>query len=488
MSTHDNDEPTAKSLMSTNTNYSNQLPAVVTLGHETSSSSLLSSSSSSSLNGAGHQIQGEERQRCTKKELLRQNLRRYGWSPIRILNCQVHPPTQEEIQSFFIPTLSSRSGGSNGDDEEGLLITYISSESGSTSSNPSSESRDRGDGDSSDRIIEPKESYEVKFAQCCCDLVAKNDTSADDDEGGDNDCSKASFVQINSKVERMKGWCRAMSWIAQQVVRELDIPPDTLLADSTPHKSLDLLRVFHYFPVKRDGQENSNNACSSSHQIPEQNAPSSILGSSPHTDWGSLTIVWQDHIGGLQTYCRDSCRWINVPPPQQQSPTTSHCQEHRIEYSGNDGPPSYCWDCIVHIGDMASLVLGRKFTTEKDDPIDSVTSEFDHLGCSFPSPKHRVVNSSIYDRTSLVYFGYPPADKSLDDIEESLKEWKHRHSTGPRLPYEEYYLLQDQSALGYVRNDDDHRTSTPSPEQTYESIRHRPIADVIHQKWQQVQR
>jgi isopenicillin N synthase-like dioxygenase len=36
------------------------------------------------------------------------------------------------------------------------------------------------------------------------------------------------------------------------------------------------------------------------------------LGSSPHTDWGTLTVVWQDNKRGLQTHC-DACNvWLDV--------------------------------------------------------------------------------------------------------------------------------------------------------------------------------
>lgn len=48
--------------------------------------------------------------------------------------------------------------------------------------------------------------------------------------------------------------------------------------------TMDLLRVFRYDALEKEEITNS-------------------LGSSPHTDWGSLTVVWQDSKGGLQIYC-----------------------------------------------------------------------------------------------------------------------------------------------------------------------------------------
>ncbi len=36
-----------------------------------------------------------------------------------------------------------------------------------------------------------------------------------------------------------------------------------------------------------------------------------FVGSSPHTDWGFLTLILQDPVGGLQLFHDD--QWIDVP-------------------------------------------------------------------------------------------------------------------------------------------------------------------------------
>lgn len=53
------------------------------------------------------------------------------------------------------------------------------------------------------------------------------------------------------------------------------------------------LRLLHYPPISR-------------------NSPSDLYGSAPHTDFGCLTILAQDEIGGLQVQTREG-EWINVP-------------------------------------------------------------------------------------------------------------------------------------------------------------------------------
>ena len=87
-----------------------------------------------------------------------------------------------------------------------------------------------------------------------------------------------------------------MYTIAKKVRHVLDLPSHVLLYENDDNdtsrdcdngkngKIIDLMRVFYY------------------HRVVQREASTTtpiVLGSSPHTDWGSFTIVWQDDVGGL---------------------------------------------------------------------------------------------------------------------------------------------------------------------------------------------
>lgn len=105
----------------------------------------------------------------------------------------------------------------------------------------------------------------------------------------------------------VKRWCRTLSWIAQRVCHAMLVPEGALISKD-PEESLDLLRVFRYYPTA------TTTTKSEAREVIQVASPerTQLLGSSEHTDWGSLTIVWQDDVGGLQTYCQVCNKWIDV--------------------------------------------------------------------------------------------------------------------------------------------------------------------------------
>jgi len=245
--------------------------------------------------------------------------------------------------------------------------------------------------------------------------------------------------------------------------------------------NVDLLRVFLYDKVEPPNcNKNSKN---------EEKNDNRILGSSPHTDWGSFTIVWQDTVGGLQTFCQTCQAWNNV------------------QAFGLDDETSDILHFVVHVGDATSLAMAHScnaknaFSISNDDCNNSTGTQQQSSSASpsqspkrviFPSPKHRVLSPSTEPRASLVYFVYPPPGQSLSSLQKGLAEWWQSPSNGEStissddgsqkcaIPYDEYFLLHDQSLDG--------TTASRTPMEVFASIRNKPLEQVWAEKWQQVQR
>ncbi len=120
---------------------------------------------------------------------------------------------------------------------------------------------------------------------------------------------------------------------------------------------ISLLRLFHYFP-KTSMEYQSG--------ITSQLSDVDILGSSPHTDWGLLTLIMEDDIGGLQFL--HNGEWLNIP---------------HVEGG-----------IVVNGGDYLSLVSGGLYH----------------------SPIHRVLSPDLEERFSSVFFYYPHYDAEMKHV------------------------------------------------------------------------
>jgi isopenicillin N synthase-like dioxygenase len=226
--------------------------------------------------------------------------------------------------------------------------------------------------------------------------------------------------------------------VACTVRKCLSLPENVLLEDCASANTdtefaLDLLRLFYYDKVE---------------------TTSIAMGSNEHTDWGAFTVVWQDQVGGLQTFCHACQAWVDVTPLPNESDDAVF---------------------VVHVGDMTSLCLGLALEEEcpqaKDGEQPTVT---------WPSPKHRVVSPTESQRLSLVYFAYPPPTATMASMKEELAEWSRTHapSCSVKTAFDDYYLLLNQSNEGKVLD----------PTETYTNIKSRPVGEVLREKWDQVQR
>ena len=54
--------------------------------------------------------------------------------------------------------------------------------------------------------------------------------------------------------------------------------------------------------------------CRLIHYLPPSSPETPPVGAGEHTDWGLITLLLQDDVGGLQVQDRESKMWIDVPP------------------------------------------------------------------------------------------------------------------------------------------------------------------------------
>ncbi len=100
---------------------------------------------------------------------------------------------------------------------------------------------------------------------------------------------------------------------------------------------------------------------------PPQPAEDGLFGSAPHTDYGFITLLAQDDVGGLQVLNKQD-NWIDAPPV----------------------PGSF----VMNVGDMLAHWSGGLFA----------------------STPHRVINSSGRERYSQPFFYYPGMDTVIEPV------------------------------------------------------------------------
>jgi 2OG-Fe(II) oxygenase superfamily len=370
----------------------------------------------------------------SEPHLLRQNLRDYGWSPV-LVDVSVLSKMIEEDELMEEDDDSEDGDGAK---KKPLILLQHHRDWAilhecmfdQTTFGPSVTYRRAESGSPGSLVEEPKQSLELKRA-----ATRTTTTTATNDEQYE--------VQA-----RMKSWITILHAVAWTVAKNLDWPDDTLIGkrdecgdyvDNSP-PPMDLLRAFLY-----DGVPSTT--------IPPSDEDVS-LGSSPHTDWGSLTVVWQDRVGGLETYCRHNNCWVPVP----------------AALVPDDDDNNNFFPLIIHIGDITSLALGGSSCDTDGNSV-------------WPSPLHRVRSPETGRRRSLVYFCYPtPKAGSLQNLQHLLQSEDfsadHQHD---QVRLEHYSLLQNQSLLLLGGKPSDAR-------KVYERILHQPLVEVFMEKWSQVQR
>ncbi|CAI2186130.1 11475_t:CDS:10 [Funneliformis geosporum] len=147
--------------------------------------------------------------------------------------------------------------------------------------------------------------------------------------------------------------------LSELVVRSLELALNIELKQHcVGGESISLLRLFRYFPYKHTDDDKSENE---------------KIGSSPHTDWGFLTLVSElNDSQGLQLF-HDN-QWWDIPYKQSS--------------------------IVVNCGDYLSLLTRGKYI----------------------SPLHRVISDGTNERYSTVFFYYPNYDAKIPLIGNNKEE------------------------------------------------------------------
>jgi len=151
----------------------------------------------------------------------------------------------------------------------------------------------------------------------------------------------------------MENFYESLCGVAEGLTRAFSLSygkgEEYLLNHCNGGETISLIRLFHYFPYKAADE-----------LFPEH---TKRIGSSPHTDWGFLTlIVQEDNVPGLQLHHQEE--WKDVLPEPGA--------------------------LLVNCGDYFSLLTGGEYI----------------------SPLHRVVSSGR-ERMSAVLFYYPSYDAKM---------------------------------------------------------------------------
>ncbi|KAL7462268.1 hypothetical protein ACHAXS_002650 [Conticribra weissflogii] len=376
-------------------------------------------------------------------------------------------------------------------------------------------------GNEKEPLPEPKLSWE--FRRCSGGVASGG-------RGGNvtpsEESSRKEGNGLDNAWNHLPSWINALHSIASVIVDQLEIPPRLVLQEevcecdkrSEPPKAMnatvrktkegaecldtlcniDLLRVFRY-----DALPSSMSATS--------------LGSSAHSDWGTLTVVWQDDKGGLQTYCRACDKWSDVDAsPSVESgvfeSTSSVNSENEMneKTTGKDSEKDAV-HAFVHVGDFLSLATLNHSGDSNSMPL-------------WHSPRHRVqcpIRQRDHDqmsdagdecRRSLVYFAYPPPGVSLSDAQRVVAPLACGSGPGRTDTttlcdnsassfYPHYSLLRNQAQKSpvtaecdeirnvngdviYEKFDQEERAAY----KMYKKIRNMSFHKAIFEKWGQVQR
>ncbi len=199
-------------------------------------------------------------------------------------------------------------------------------------------------GESGSHRLEVKEAFSYGYEW------ENNETKFENPLQGPNEWGNLERTLGTEWNKKLNQYYNKMVSLSELVVKSLELALNIELRQHCiGGETISLLRLFRYFPYKNTDNDKSENE---------------KIGSSPHTDWGFLTLVLQlDNSQGLQLF-HDN-QWWDIPNKQAS--------------------------IVVNCGDYLSLLTRGKYI----------------------SPLHRVISDGTNERYSTVFFYYPSYDAKI---------------------------------------------------------------------------
>ena len=118
----------------------------------------------------------------------------------------------------------------------------------------------------------------------------------------------------NSVIKHMSGCQRISHVLIGLISLSLGLPSNYFFYNFT-HQPLELFRIFHYPNIVTGAQDDADRALlNRRRRSTSPNNKESPLGVGKHTDYGLLTLLKQDDVGGLQVQSQEGNVFIDVPP------------------------------------------------------------------------------------------------------------------------------------------------------------------------------
>ena len=287
------------------------------------------------------------------QEQLLNNLQRFGWAHVSLRRSDI-PPTSPLLYGGCHDLWNHPSGNPKQAIAELFQPDFLSKHPF-----PNAIYRTAESGSPGEATVEPKQSWETRRCRSYDTQPTSTTVVVDDDKDQRlllKDITHAfhSVVttvnwvlrlpdnllvqeQTNSEEEPVYCSCGCSSPVTKQPHQQ----PQQTPAPQSPC-NVDLLRLFYYDQVPPP----THNEQQQLHQ--------SILGSSSHTDWGAFTVVWQDQVGGLQTWCPACDVWRNVEASFDDD-------------TGNNNKDDGMLRFVIHVGDVTSLALAHAAQQQQRD-------------------------------------------------------------------------------------------------------------------------